>query len=111
MVRLISMAVLMSVIPATAAAATLLVDPTQPPSGFAGKPATTGLTKSEGKQLQLQQILLTGDQAVAIINNRIVRTGDKFQGYTVKAISEKRVRLQSSRQTLNLRMFPEQIKD
>lgn len=112
MVRLVSMFLAMITILATEAfAATLRVDPTQPPKGFAGAPKSSVVRQIDSKQLKLQQILITNDQSVAIINDQVVRAGDQLQGFRVKAISAAGVQLQYSGKRLYLRMFPEQIKN
>lgn len=75
-------------------------DPTQPPHWL--QPA---LRKSEPlPELTLQQIRISDSDAVAVINNRLVRVGDDIDGATVIAIKAGTVdvKIRQKRQKLSL---------
>lgn len=83
--------------------AALAGDPTMPP-GWA-QPAVPATTRGEPVVLTLQQVLIRGGSAVAVINNQLVRTGDYVDGAKVVAISASSVRVKIRQQERELSLL------
>jgi hypothetical protein len=61
---------------------------------------------SQSAQLQLTQILLVGTHRWAIINGRLVKPGDRVNGFRVGHIGAWQVRVQQQGHWQTLRLFP-----
>lgn len=71
-----------------------MLDPTKPEDAVL--PYLAGNAELGGVEaLHLSGVQLNGKHSVAIVNNTVLRLGQAFQGYTVKAISRTRVLLSS----------------
>lgn len=76
-------------------------DPTRPPGwGSAAAVAATPMP-----ELTLQQVSIRGDQALAVINNQVVRKGDRIDGAQVLAILPGRVLIKFRQKTLELSLL------
>jgi hypothetical protein len=53
---------------------------------------------------KLNGIIVGGKNAIAIINGKLLRQGEKIDGYTLIGIDEKRVFLKSGRKTVKLKL-------
>lgn len=78
-------------------------DPTMPPGWT--RQAEPEQPQSAAVPLILQQILIRGDHAVAVINNQLVRTGDYVDGAKILAISATSVRVKVRRQERELSLL------
>lgn len=81
-----------------------LPDPTRPPEvtgGSGPSPETVG----PPEELNLQSLLHGGERALAIINGRSLRVGDRIHGYTVEEIGRDRVVLAGGGGTRVLRLI------
>ena len=78
-------------------------DPMRPPSWM----KSTSI-KSPGKtrKINLQQILISKDRKVAVINETLVTEGEKIAGGKVKQISEQWVKVERGGRTMTLRITP-----
>lgn len=64
-----------------------------------GRPA-----QRQGKSLKLKGVIVGGNNSIAIINDKFVRTGERINGYKVVRIAEKEVWLKSGNRTIKLRL-------
>lgn len=78
-------------------------DPMRPPSWMSG---TKSITKSKTSKINLQQILISKDRKVAVINETLVTEGEKVAGARVKQISEQWVKVVRAGRTMTLRITP-----
>ena len=63
----------------------LAADPTQPPGWLSGSSQKSAPAVSK-KKLKLQQVLIREDSRLAVINNRLVKAGDRISGARVVEI-------------------------
>ncbi len=96
-----------------------LRDPMQPPP-FALKkfrqaewaknprPAPSGAAKPQPKPLQLTSILYSRDRRIAIIDDQMLKVGDRIRGMTLVALSRDSARLVQNGKVVELKLNPEQ---
>ena len=58
----------------------------------------------QGTSLKLKGVIVGGNNSIAIINDKFVRTGERINGYKVVRIAEKEVWLKSGNRTVKLRL-------
>ena len=78
-------------------------DPMRPPSWMTGNKVETS---NKGRALNLQQILISKDRKLAVINEVVVTEGERVSGARVKSISEQWVKVTRSGRTITLRITP-----
>ena len=78
-------------------------DPMRPPSWMTGPKSTS---TSKASKLDLQQILISKDRKVAVINETLVTEGERIAGARVKQISTQWVKVVRAGRTKTLRITP-----
>lgn len=79
-------------------------DPTQPPGWLSGNAPVKKQT-IDRSQFNLQQVLNRNGKRLAVINNQLVKTGDKVAGAKVVAIEADSVVLNISQKRLTLSLL------
>lgn len=77
-------------------------DPTRPPSWMTG----TVEIKASKKVLILQQILISENRKIAVINDTLVSEGDMVEGAKIKTIDRSWVSIVRSGRRMTLRLIP-----
>ena len=78
-------------------------DPMRPPNWVAG---SRNENNNNASTLNLQQILISKNRKIAIINEKVVIEGDKIDGAKVINISDKWVKVVRAGRTITLRITP-----
>jgi hypothetical protein len=84
-------------------------DPTEP-SGFATD-VTEPTKETEATTLILSAILISENNRIAVINNNVVKVGDKVGGDEVRSIESNEVKLMSKKGLQTLHLIDEKIKE
>lgn len=84
----------------------LMADPTKPPA-WLGKNIPTASQQSPAKNYQLQQILISEQRRLAIINGELVSEGQNIANARVVKISFDKVVLRVGGQNKTLKLAPE----
>jgi MSHA biogenesis protein MshK len=92
-----------SLLPAAAALAQGLADPTRPPSLTEAAPAAA---TTQGPASRLQSVLISSGRKVAVIDGRTVRLGERVGDATLVAVGPARVVLQKGAEYQTLKLHP-----
>ena len=85
-----------------------IVDPTKPLVELVQGVATTEQTEKEAP-LKLESLWWNQRDARAVINNTVLRKGEKIQGYQVTGIENNRVTLKKGEESLELSLIYELV--
>lgn len=77
-------------------------DPTRPPSWMTG----VSEIKVSKEALTLQQVLISEDRKVAVINDQLASIGDTVEGARIKEIGRDWVRVMRSGRNITLTLLP-----
>jgi len=77
-------------------------DPTRPPSWMTGAVEI----KTSKKVLILQQVLISDNRKIAVINDKLVSEGDMVEGAKIKTIDRDWVNIVRSGRRITLRLVP-----
>jgi len=70
----------------------------------ASRLSTKGASSNRGSSLQLKGVIVGGKNPIAIINDKLVRTGERIGDYTVVRVEKKEVFLRSSYKNIRLKL-------
>lgn len=88
-----------------------LVDPTAPSDYVAAAPKENKKMASSATDFVLSAILTSDDTKIAIVNNTVVKVGDKIGDSIVKSIDDYSVKLSGSQGIFEIRLFGNEIKE
>ncbi len=87
-----------------------LVDPTAP-MDYTAEESSKNKEPSDTTSFVLSAILISENNKLAVINDNVVRVGDKVGDEEVKSIEQYQVKLVGSKGELKLRLIDDQIKE
>jgi hypothetical protein len=88
-----------------------LMDPTAPSDYVKEAPKENKKMASGASDFVLSAVLTSDDTRMAIVNNTVVKVGDKIGDSVVKSIDDYSVKLSGSQGVFEIRLFANEIKE